>query len=204
MNKLVRLLSIFTLSASMAFWSCKGDQGPIGPTGAAGPQGTPGTNGKDGLNGTNGTNGNANVQSFQKTVAVADWAQVDRAGLGNGTTSKWGGVKLSNELIKGDSFVMVFFVSGENKNALPSTSVKDLDGSTEYLEYSYKTGQADVFYRARLVSGSTLYAPNSSITFDVVVTQKTIAASMENSGVNLKNYNEVMSYIKNNNIPVLK
>ncbi len=189
MNKLVRLLSIFTLSASMAFYSCKGDVGPAGPQGAKGDQGTPGTNGKDGVN---GVNGNANITSFEKTVAVADWALVDVPGIGTASTTKWGSAALASATILGDSYVQVFLKSGVTKKALPLTYTTDT--SVERVDYSYKTGQAEILYRFQPNGGSATFAPAGPITFEVVVIQKTLATAMLKDGVNLKSYSEVVNY----------
>lgn len=215
MSKLFKLLSILSITASVSFWSCKGDQGDQGPAGPQGPQGiagtngTNGTNGKDGANGANGTNGidgkdgkdgkdgNANVQSFQHTVKVDDWKDVDVAGVGSGETSRWGGVAITNSLITADKFVMVFVKQGEILKALPISYTKDMDNSLERLDYGYKTGQVELYYRyqTQMFAGQVRLKPNSDLTFDVVATSKTIGAALERSGVNMKNYNDVMNFI---------
>lgn len=203
MNKLVKLLSIFALATTVSFWSCKGDPGeqgpvgPAGPTGAAGTNGTNGTNGKDGTNGTNGKDGNANVQSFRATVKVDDWKEVDLTGVGNGVTSKYGAVSIPSTLITTEKFVMVFVKSGESLKALPIVFTKDLDNSVERLDYSYKTGQVDVYYKmtTQLFGGTPTYKPNAELTFDIVTTSKTVGAALEKSGVDMKNYKEVMNFI---------
>lgn len=204
MNKLVKLLSIFALATTVSFWSCKGDQGIQGETGPVGPQGTAGVNGTNGTNGTNGKdgiNGNANVQSFQTTVKVGDWKEVDVTGIGNGVSSKWGGVAIANALISTEKFVMVFVKDpqGETLKALPILYTKDFDNSVERLDYGYKTGQVELFYRMQSQlfgsNGSASYKPNADLTFDVVVTSKTVGASLEKSGVDVKNYKEVMNFL---------
>jgi hypothetical protein len=208
MNKLVKLLSIFALATTVSFWSCKGDQGiqgpigPVGPQGVAGTNGTNGTNGKDGkdgVNGTNGTNGNANVQSFQATVKATDWKEVDVTGVGNGVSSKWGGVAIPNSLVSTDKFVMVFVKNGETLKALPILYTKDFDNSVERLDYGYKTGQVELFYKMQSqlfgTNGSTSYKPNGDLTFDIVCTSKTVGAALEKSGVDMKNFKEVMNFL---------
>lgn len=208
MNKLVKLLSIFALATTVSLWSCKGDQGltgatgPVGPQGTAGTNGTNGTNGKDGSNGKDGINGNANVQSFQATVKSTDWKEVDVTGIGNGVSSKWGGVAIANTLIATDKFVMVFVKNGETLKALPILYTKDFDNSTERLDYGYKTGQVELFYKmqSQLFGGSNGtvgYKPNGDLTFDIVCTSKTVGAALEKSGVDMKNYKEVMNFLSN-------
>ncbi len=217
MNKLVKLLSIFALATTVSFWSCKGDQGiqgpigpngvagpigptgPTGPTGPVGPAGPTGPAGVNGTNGTNGINGNANVQSFQATVKVDDWKEVDVTGIGNGVSSKWGGVAVQNALVSTDKFVMVFVKNGETLKALPILYTKDFDNSVERLDYGYKTGQVELFYKMQSqlfgTNGSTAYKPNGDLTFDIVCTSKTVGAALEKSGVNMKNYKEVMNFL---------
>jgi hypothetical protein len=206
MKKLVKLLSIIALSASTALWSCKGDQGEVGPkgdTGAAGVPGVNGTNGtngkdgKDGVNGTNGKDGNANVVSFQVTVKPEDFKEVDVSGIGSGVTSKWGAVAVQNALVSTDKFVMVFVKNVDQLKALPITFTKDLDNSLERLDYGYKTGQVEIFYRyqTNLFGGTTTLKPGQDLTFDIVVTSKTTGALLEKSGVDTKNYDSVMNFL---------
>jgi hypothetical protein len=200
MNKLVKLVSILALSLSATLWSCKGDVGPKGETGATGPVGPVGAVGPVGPAGpvgATGPTGNSNVKSFTKTIAAADWALVDVAGIGTGETSKWGGASISDASITANQFVMVYLVSGENKKALPLTYSKDLDQSLERLDFSYKTGQVSLFYRYQtsLFGGEVKYAPQGAITVEVVTTQKSSADKMVADGVNLKNYKEVITYL---------
>jgi Collagen triple helix repeat (20 copies) len=208
MNKLVKLLSIFALATTVSFWSCKGDQGiqgvvgPAGPTGVAGPTGPTGPTGPAGAvgpAGPAGVNGNANVQSFQATVKATDWKEVDVTGIGNGVSSKWGGVAIANALVTTSKFVMVFVKNGETLKALPILYTKDFDNSVERLDYGYKTGQVELFYRMQSqlfgTNGSTSYKPNGDLTFDIVCTSKTVGAALEKSGVDMKNYKEVMNFL---------
>lgn len=204
MNKLVKLLSIFALSASVTFLSCKGDQGETGPQGATGLQGTPGTNGTNGTPGTNGTNGkdgNANVVGIQSTVLENDWKEVEVPGIGSGETSKYGAVSIPNAAITTEKFVMVFLKNGEELKALPLTFTKDLDNSLERLDYGYRTGSATLYYRfqTKLFDGTIRLKPTRALTFNIVITTKTVGAALENSGVNMKNYEEVMDFINASN-----
>ena len=185
MNKLFKLLSILTIAVSVSMWSCKGDPGVNGIDGAKGEKGDTGATGatgaagKDGTNGTNGTNGkdgNANVKSFTATIKASEWKEVDVTGIGSGVTSKWGGATIKNDLIAADKFVMIFVKQGELFKALPITYTKDMDNSLERLDYGYKTGQAEVYYRyqSQFFGGTAVYAPTSDLTFEVVCTKKTI------------------------------
>ena len=210
MNKLVKLLSIFALATTVSLWSCKGDQGiqgttgPVGPAGIAGPTGPTGPTGPAGAlgpAGPAGVNGNANVQSFQATVKATDWKEVDVTGIGNGVSSKWGGVAIANALVSTDKFVMVFVKNGETLKALPILYTKDFDNSVERLDYGYKTGQVELFYKMQTqlfgTNGAGIYKPNGDLTFDIVCTSKTVGAALEKSGVDMKNYKEVMNFLSN-------
>jgi hypothetical protein len=200
MNKLVKLLSVFALATTVSFWSCKGDQGIQGETGPVGPQGTAGVNGTNGTNGTNGKdglNGNANVQSFQTTVKVADWKDVLVSSVGSGVSSTYGGVTIQNPLITTEKFVMIFLKSGVTLKALPILYTTSDNGAVERLDYSYQTGQAELYYRSstQMFGGTITLRPSQDLTFEVVVTSKTVGASLEKSGVDLKNYKEVMNFL---------
>jgi hypothetical protein len=46
-----------------------------------------------------------------------------------------------------------------------------------------------------LFGGTTTLRPGQDLTFEVVVTSKTVGASLEKSGVDLKNYKEVMNFL---------
>jgi hypothetical protein len=203
MNKLVKLLSIFALATTISFWSCKGDQGEQGLQGPIGPQGTPGTNGTSGTSGTNGKDGkdgNANVQSFLATVKADDWKEIDVTGIGNGVSSKWGSVAIANALVTTEKFVMVFVKNGVTLKSLPIIYTKELDNSVERLDYGYKTGQVELFYRYQSqlfggTGGTTILKPNGDLTFEVVCTSKTVGAALQKSGVDMKNYKEVMNFL---------
>ena len=206
MNKLFKLLSILTIAVSVSMWSCKGDPGVNGIDGAKGEKGDTGATGatgaagKDGTNGTNGTNGkdgNANVKSCTATIKASEWKEVDVTGIGSGVTSKWGGATIKNDLIAADKFVMIFVKQGELFKALPITYTKDMDNSLERLDYGYKTGQAEVYYRyqSQFFGGTAVFAPTSDLTFEVVCTEKTIQGLLEKSGVNLKDYDAVMNFL---------
>jgi Collagen triple helix repeat (20 copies) len=207
MNKLVKLFSIIALSASITLVSCKGDKGDVGP------QGNAGTAGKDGTNGTNGTNGvagvvgaagkdgNANVISIQKTVAPADWADQIVNGIDGSAGSTWGAYAIKDAAITTGKYVVVFVKNGEELKALPIVYAKDVDNSFERLDYGYKTGQANIYYRreSKLFGGEIVKKPSVSLTFDVTITTKTIGAALEKSGVNLKSKKDVMEFISNYN-----
>ena len=202
MNKIVKLLSVLALVSTVAFVSCKGDKGdtgPVGATGATGSAGSNGTNGTDGADGADGTNGNANVQRFSNTVAVADWANVEVPGIGSASTSTWGGVAISNDVITEDMAVLAYVVSGDNKYSLPISLSKEIDQSVESLQYSYKTGQVSLYYKNQtaLFGGTTTYAPAGDMDFRFVAIQDAMVAGMKAAGVALEDYDAVMNYMGN-------
>jgi hypothetical protein len=51
-----------------------GEQGLTGTQGTPGPEGPSGQDGEDGQDGQDGQDGNANVQTFNFTVAASDWS----------------------------------------------------------------------------------------------------------------------------------
>ena len=67
----------------------------------------------------------------------------------------------------------------------------------ESLQYSYKTGQVNLYYKSQtaLFGGITSYAPESSLKFKIVVIQETLAAAMKAAGVSLEDYDQVMNYL---------
>lgn len=222
MKKVFKLLSVFLLSAAVTLTSCEGPegpqgtqgpqgqtgaqgpQGPAGPAGAQGPQGpagADGTNGQDGTNGTNGQDGadgkdgNANVTSSEKTITAGDWKQVEVPGIGTNTTSTWGGVSIADVEITADKTVQAFVKSGSGWVALPIEYIKDGDGSKEYLSFGYRTGNVQFYYRQVALDGTRSYAPTNSIDVKYITIQQTFGQAMQNAGVNMRNYNEVVDYI---------
>jgi hypothetical protein len=203
MNKIVRLFSALALASTIAFVSCKGDQGDPGPQGQTGvqgptgPTGTTGPAGPAGPVGPQGVTGNSNVKSFTASVAVADWANVEVPGIGTSTTSTWGAASLLNDLITADKAVLAYVISGENKYSLPISLSKEINGSVEALQYSYKTGQVNLYYKSQtaLFGGSTSYAPDRALEFKIVVIAETLASAMKTAGISLTDYDQVMNYL---------
>ncbi|MCD8540291.1 MAG: hypothetical protein LRY55_11365 [Leadbetterella sp.] len=72
-----------------------------------------------------------------------------------------------------------------------------MSGAYERLNYGYKAGAVELQYRldTQLFGVDFFTKPNKTLEFDVVLTTKTIGAALENSGVDLKNYNAVMDFI---------
>ena len=202
MNKLVRLLSVVALSASVALWSCKGEKGdqgetgPAGPTGPVGPQGPTGPQGPVGPTGPQGQAGNANVRTFTVTIQPNQWAQTEVAGVGSATTSTWGAVRVTNAEITADRNVFGYIRSGEKWLALPVFFTKDIDGSIERFNFAFQTGQVEFFYRAQstLFGGTATFAPASSVEARYVIIQNTVASAMRANGVDFNNYNNVMDF----------
>ncbi|SOE22481.1 Collagen triple helix repeat-containing protein [Spirosomataceae bacterium TFI 002] len=211
MNKLSKLLGVLFLAGSVAFVSCRGEQGPqgdigpagptgqVGPTGAAGAPGAKGDKGDTGETGAKGLDGNANVKSITATIAVADWNNVEVAGIGNGTTSTWGGAKVMNAEIAADKALFTFLIKGTEKSQLPLTMVKDLDGSVEQLQFSYQTGQANLYYRNRTnffaTGGVTTYVPEGPMQLEMIVMEKTLLGLMKDAGVDPSNYNDLVNFV---------
>ena len=203
MNKIVRLFSVLALASTIAFVSCKGDQGDPGPQGQTGaqgptgPQGVAGPKGNQGDQGIQGEIGNANVNSFTDSVAIDKWENTEVPGIGTSTYSTWGAASLSNDMITADKAVLAYVISGDNKYSLPISLSKEIDKSVESLQYSYKTGQVNLYYKSQtaLFGGITSYAPESSLKFKIVVIQETLAAAMKAAGVSLSDYDEVMNYL---------
>ena len=198
MKKIVKLLSIMTLLVGI--WSCQGEQGPVGPAGTTGEKGANGTNGTNGTNGKDGLpgkDGNANVKSFQHTAKVADWKDVLVTGIGNGVSSKWGSVVVTNSLVATDKFVMAFLKSGDEYKALPLTYIKDDNLSLERLDFGYKAGQVNVYYRAQsqLFGGTVEYKPLSDLSLEFVVTEKANVGLLNSSGIDLKNRDKVVDFL---------
>jgi Collagen triple helix repeat (20 copies) len=206
MKKIVKLLSILSISASVGFWSCKGEQGEVGPKGDQGVQGTAGSNGTNGTNGANGKDGvngkdgNANVEGFSHSIKVADWKDVQVTGIGNGVSSKWGGVAITNAKITTEKYVVVFVKAGQELKALPLTYTKGANESIERMDYGYQAGQLNVYYRTQssFFTDDPTTKPLTDINIEVVLTTKTIGALLEKSNVNLNNKDAVVDFISKN------
>ena len=195
MNKFYRVLSVVTLTLSVALWSCKGDQGPVGP---AGTQGTTGTAGPTGLTGpvgpvgpvgvagTPGVAGNANVKGAEVTVKVADWKTVDVAGIGTGNTSKAGAFEIKDANIKATTYVQTWVKVGTEFRSLPRIT------ALEQLDYAYSTGKLTVTY----AGAANTFVPQTDLVFSYVTIEKSSVVNMQAEGVNLKSREAVLSYLE--------
>lgn len=210
MNKITKLLAIVALAASTTLWSCKGDTGETGPKGDKGDPGAAGAKGDIGLTGATGPagakgdkgdkgdTGNANVERISFSVAPNEWKAKEISGAGIGATSTWGVVVKENSAITTEKYAVVFLKTNDGfLQALPITYSIDMSGAYERLNYGYKAGAIELQYRldTQLFGVKFDIAPLKSLDFDVVLTTKTIGAALENSGVDLKNYNAVMDFI---------
>jgi Collagen triple helix repeat (20 copies) len=218
MKRIIRLFSVITLSLSVALWSCKGDQGPQGPAGPTGPTGTTGTTGgtgvagpagavgatgtagKDGTNGTNGKDGNANVKATDITILTTDWKTVDVPGIGTATPVSSGAFQRLDAGIDATIVVLAYIKQGTTLTALPLTLVKDTDGSYERLNIGQQVGSVTFYYRrtAAVAGGLVVLKPDTNIDVRYVKLQATQGRLMEQSGVDLNNYDSVMGYLQNN------
>jgi hypothetical protein len=194
MNKFYRVLSVVTLTLSVALWSCKGDQGPVGPagatgaTGAVGPTGATGAAGPIGVTGATGATGatgNANVKGSEVTVKVADWKTVDVAGIGTGTTTKAGAYEVMDANIKASTYVQVWVKVGTEFRSLPRIT------PTESVDYAFSTGKLTLTY-----AGASSVAPQTDLTFSYVTIEKSSLVNMQADGVNLRSRDAVMTYLQ--------
>ncbi|MFB0946316.1 MAG: hypothetical protein QMB24_09265, partial [Spirosomataceae bacterium] len=85
---------------------------------------------------------------------------------------------------------------GTKWQALPIEFIKDGDGSKEYMSFGYQTGSVQFNYRQVALNGRTVtYAPTNSVDVKYITIQQTFGQAMQNAGVNMRNYNEVVDYI---------
>jgi hypothetical protein len=204
MSKLVRFLSVAVLGLSITFWSCKGDPGPAGATGAtgatgaAGPTGVAGPAGPAGVAGPVGPVGNSNIKLKTVSVKKADWREVDVAGIGTASTSKSGGVTVTDADVKANMFVLAYVKSGNGWLALPVVLFKETDNSSERLNFAYETGKVSMYYRfqSNLTTPATVKtAPDIDLDFQYIILEKTLGVVMENQGVNLKSRDAVQNFL---------
>jgi Collagen triple helix repeat (20 copies) len=195
MNKFYRVLSVVTLTLSIALWSCKGDQGPVGPAGATGAQGAAGPTGATGAAGpagpagavgATGAAGNANVKGSEVTVKVADWKTVDVAGIGTGTTSKAGAFEVKDANIKASTYVQAWVKVGTEFRSLPRIT------AIENVDYAFATGKLTLTYFG---AGNT-YAPQTDLVFSYVTIEKSNLANLQADGVNLRSRDAVLTYLQ--------
>jgi hypothetical protein len=204
MNKFYRVLSVVTLTLSVALWSCKGDQGPVGPagtqgtTGAAGPAGVAGPVGPAGAVGPAGVAGNANVKGSEVTVKAADWKTVDAAGIGTGSTGKTGAFTVTDANIKATTFVFAYVKIGTQFVALPRVVIKETDGATEQVNFGVETGKLTLYYvsQTAAIGGIKSYAPQTDLVFSYVAIEKSNLVNMQSEGVNLTSRDAVMTYLQ--------
>ena len=207
MNKFYRVLSVVTLTLSVALWSCKGDQGPVGPAGATGAQGTIGATGAQGptgatgaigATGATGAAGNANVKGSEVTVKATDWKTIDAAGLGTGSTGKTGTFVVTDANIKATTFVFAYVKVGTQFIALPRVVIKETDGSTEQVNFGVETGKLNLYYvsQTAAIGGIKSYAPQSDLVFSYVTIEKSNLVNLQSEGVNLRSRDAVLTYLQ--------
>ena len=202
-----KLMNLAILVAFIGFVSCEGPEGPEGPagpkgdkgdTGATGATGADGADGADGATGAAGQNGNANVKTINLLSTDITWAEGDYLGRVANTFT------LTNDAVNAD-IIDHGAVLGYCKLAvwyqLPFTW-EDIGGSyTEHILHTYSLNNITLYayqtdgvldpgaiteYRFLLITDNTVAKGASD--------KKDILTKLNEAGVDLSNYNDVMDY----------
>jgi hypothetical protein len=109
-----------------------------------------------------------------------------------------GAFSVSDANVKATMFVIAYVKIGTQFVALPRVIVKETDGATEQVSFSYETGKVTFYYSSQTtaIGGIKSYAPQNDLTFSYVTIEKTVGQAMENAGVNLRSRTDVMTYLE--------
>jgi hypothetical protein len=178
------------------FISCEGDKGDTGPAGA---DGVDGIDGVDGTDGTDGADGNANVIIISLLEEDITWT----AGSYLGRTSNV--FTLDTTAVTQDivdhGTVLGFCTINPTWYALPFTWENAAGTSRQYVFHTYALDMINLYayqtsgvlfpgaiteYRFLLITDNTVLTKSSS--------GKNVLSRMEQAGVDVTNYYEVMDY----------
>jgi hypothetical protein len=169
------------LLAAILFVGCTGDEGPMGPMGPTGQKGDRGEPGP-------------NAMSAQYTVIPGDWS---------GNQDRYRAIlKLSeiNKDIMENGAVLVYRIFDEapaSFNMLPYTAVDN--SYITYLDFDVFLGEIYIYLQEINDGVNSTVAPNYNYAFKVVLIQG-FSLDAINKNVDVRNYNDVVSYLNKNNI----
>lgn len=176
--------------------SCEGDTGPAGPAGA---NGIDGVDGVDGTDGTDGADGNANVTIISLLEEDITWT----AGSYLGRTANvftFDTTAVTQDIVDHGT-VLAFCMINPVWYALPFTWENSAGTSRQYVFHTYLLDAINLYayqtsgvldpgaiseYRFLLITDNTVLTKSSS--------GKNILSRMEQAGVDVTNYYEVMDY----------
>ena len=183
MKTISKIKYVLFLIVIVGFVSCKGEIGPIGP------DGTDGTNGIDGVD---GEDGNANVIS-------SDWITPTWTGMPSSTGQyDYFTDDISSEIMNTGVILSYCDWMGDASSIYPIPFTYGTSNLTMY-NYSLYVGKIRWWFNAQ-----TNITPPSAMRFRYVIIpapvtktvnpQQAIYDDLENAGVDINNYYEVMDY----------
>lgn len=192
---------LFVLITGFISLSCEGPVGPEGPQGTQGPQG------EEGPEGPQGEEGNANVKTFEFTVAAADWGN----NLHYGSSNIFRAYSIPAEDV-GDIDIRSFFSAGgaivvyanahhEGGGSLGSWHnlpymYRSVDGIGIRILYFFSRGEMAITRTTNGWDANSISEDNLPDMVDIkmVLIENTSLNQLTELGVDLEDYSSVKSY----------
>lgn len=205
-KKITKCLYSFLFIGLIAV-SCEKPVGPEGPQGEQGPRGERGPQGEQGEQGPEGPGGNANVKTFQFTVAAEDWGN----NLHYGSSNIFRAYTIPSEDV-GEISLVAFFSAGgailvyanahhEGGGSLGSWHnlpymYQSKDGIGIRIVYFFSRGQLGITRTTNGWDSNILNDANlpDTVDFKIVLIENTSLNQLKDMGINLSDYSSVMSY----------
>lgn len=205
-NKITKCL-FSVLFIGLIAVSCEGPVGPEGPQGPQGPQGEQGEQGTQGEQGPAGEDGNANVKTYQFTVAAEDWGN----NLHYGSSNIFRAYTIPAEDVGGTDLISFFGAGGailayanahhEGGGSLGSWHnlpymYQSIDGIGIRILQFFSRGQLAITRTTSGWDSNTISETNlpDTVDFKIVLIENTSLNQLTDMGVNLDDYSSVMSY----------
>ena len=198
-----KLKYVFFLLVIAGFVSCKGEIGPPGADGVDGTNGIDGTDGADGADGTNGADGNANVTTISLLVSDITWT-LDNYLAREANVFTLNTSAVNQDIIDhGTVFAYCNFQNGSYDEwiAMPF-HWEEIGGITCNVVHTYNLNIINLYayetagawnpnyciveYRFMLITDNTVNKGASA--------EQNILNELEEAGVDINNYYEVMDY----------
>lgn len=196
-NKINRLLFSVLVIGVIAV-SC---EGPVGPEGLQGPQGPQGEQGPVGVE------GNANVITFEFTVAAEDWGNNLHYGSNNIfraytiQAEDVGDIELVSFFNDGGAIVVYANAHHEGGGSLGSWHnlpymYQSIDGIGIRILYFFSRGQLAIASTTNGWDSNSITEANlpDTVDFKIVLIENTSLNQLTNMGVNLDDYSSVLSF----------
>ena len=197
----VNVCLLMVLAAGLILISCEG------PTGPEGPQGIQGEQGPAGPQGLTGEVGNANVKTYEFTVATDDWGSNLHYGSGNifraytVTEEDVGGMDIVHFFHEGGAILVYANAHHTNGGSLGSWHnlpymYRSVDGIGIRIVHFFSRGQLGITRTTNGWDSNSISEDNlpDSVDFKMVLIENVSLNQMIDAGVNPEDHKSVISY----------